>query len=504
MSTSKAQVPLFDFDYCKDKKKVFENYCKYTFTKTQSMFVYKGLPESIPAQWLEKYLQQNGSCIIAKVNGDLYALSGNVAGERDAYYQPTQYIVANPWLKLSKTFDIGKDCVYCRNDYEALGLIPLVSRYCGLMTENLLTVRTTDVNLRMMNLLSAVDQDTVKSAKKYLEDLELGKVGVIAEDGFWEGIKVQGNNAGHSDYMIQFVELQQYIKGSLYNELGINANFNMKRESINGDEAALNDDALMPLIDDMLKHRRIMCDEINEMFDLDVSVDYGSSWHANVAEKAAFGDEELNASPEEAAAMGGDEQTLPNDTDPQGGEDVSRLNDSEEADGEESDKEQLNDVQQDSGESSRTGGESDDSEGNVDRETFSSQEMGDKESEEGELNGDRSEEERDSNTEIAEGQESEESDANSQTDGQTETVEEDQPGGRDLSEEDVPAVQSEGEGNEVNVEVDVNVEVGTDDNSSEDKNSDNENKDESSDEEDDKDVSQLTEDNEEDNDDEET
>lgn len=331
--SQKAQLPDFDFDYCTNKRKVFENYCKYMFTRTQSMFVYKGLPDTIPVQWLESYLQRNGSCIIAKHEGKLYALLGNAGGEYDVYYQPTKYVVSNPWLRLSKEFEIGTDCVYCKNDYDATGLTPLISRYCGLMTENLLTVRVSDINMRMMNLLSAADDDTVLSTKRYLEDLEAGKLGVIAEDGFFDGIKLQGSSTGRSDYMIQFIELQQYLKGSLYNELGINANFNMKREAINGDEAALNDDALMPLIDDMLKQRRIMCDELNEMFGLDVSVDYGSSWHANVAEKAAYGDEELNADPDEAAAMGGDEITLPDNQDPQGeglgtgSDDVSRLND---------------------------------------------------------------------------------------------------------------------------------------------------------------------------------
>lgn len=334
--SQKAQLPNFDFEYCSDKGKVFENYCKYMFTRTQSMFVYDGLPDTIPVQWLEQYLQRNGSCIIAEHNGTLYALLGNAGGEYDEYYQPTKYVVANPWLKLSKEFEIGKDCVYCRNDYDAVGLTPLISRYCGLMTENLLTVRLSDINMRMMNLLSAVDDDTLLSTKQYLKDLEVGKLGVVAEDGFFDGIKLQGSTTGRSDYMIQFIELQQYLKGSLYNELGINANFNMKREAINGEEAALNDDALMPLIDDMLKQRRIMCDQINEMFGLNVSVEYGSSWHSNIAEKTAFGEEELNADSEQAGAMGGDEVVLPDDQDPQGeeidsevGDDVSQLNEEE-------------------------------------------------------------------------------------------------------------------------------------------------------------------------------
>ena len=323
----------FDFAYCSDKSKVFENYCKYTFTRTQSMFTYEGLPDTIPVQWLESYLQRNGSCCIAEHEGKLYALLGNAGGELDEYYQPTIYTVANPALNLSKSFKIGEECVYCKNDYDAIGLVPLVSRYCGLMTENLLTVRISDINMRMMNLLSAPDDNTLQSTKQYLKDLEDGKLGVVGETPFFEGLKLQSKGVGNGDYMIQFIELQQYLKGSMYNELGINANFNMKREALSGQEVALNDDALMPLIDDMLKQRRAMCDELNEMFGLNVSVDYGSTWHSNVVEKQLISEDELGATGSESEEAAGDEAALPDDKDPNAVDegDVSRLNDEEES-----------------------------------------------------------------------------------------------------------------------------------------------------------------------------
>lgn len=330
---ARSNLMPFDFAYCSDKAKVFENYCKYTFTRTQSMFTYEGLPDTIPVQWLESYLQRNGSCCIAEHEGKLYALLGNAGGELDEYYQPTIYTVANPALNLSKSFKIGEDCVYCKNDYDAIGLVPLVSRYCGLMTENLLTVRLSDINMRMMNLLSAPDDNTFQSTKQYLKDLEEGKLGVVGETPFFEGLKLQSKGVGNGDYMIQFIELQQYLKGSMYNELGINANFNMKREALSGQEVALNDDALMPLIDDMLKQRRAMCDELNEMFGLNVSVDYGSTWHSNVVEKQLISEDELGATDTESEEAAGDEAALPDDKDPNAVDegDVSRLNDEEES-----------------------------------------------------------------------------------------------------------------------------------------------------------------------------
>lgn len=364
MTMADGKLRSFDFSYCSDKDKVFENYCRYTFTRTQSMFTYEGLPDTIPVQWLESYLQRNGSCCIAEHEGKLYALLGNAGGEPDEYYQPTIYTVANPALNLSKNYEIGVDCVYCKNDYDALGLVPLVSRYCGLMTENLLTVRLSDINMRMMNLLSAPDDNTLQSTKQYLKDLEEGKLGVVGETPFFEGLKLQSKGVGNGDYMIQFIELQQYLKGSMYNELGINANFNMKREALSGQEVALNDDALMPLIDDMLKQRRAMCDELNEMFGLSVSVDYGSTWHSNVVEKQLVSEEELGADTAESEEAAGDESALPDDKDPNAVDegDVSRLNEEESCNDDNDDTSSDSDVDEpnENCEDDDSGSESDD------------------------------------------------------------------------------------------------------------------------------------------------
>ena len=163
--------------------------------------------------------------------------------------------------------------------------------------------------------------------------MEDGKLGVVGETPFFEGLKLQSKGVRNGDYMIQFIELQQYLKGSMYNELGINANFNMKREALSGQEVSLNDDALMPLIDDMLKHRRAMCDDLNAMFGLNVSVDYGSTWHSNIIEKQLITEEDLGANGAESEEAAGDESALSDDKNPNAVDegDVSRLNDEEES-----------------------------------------------------------------------------------------------------------------------------------------------------------------------------
>lgn len=308
--TLMSQVPVNSENYT-DKETIVRNYINYSLTRTQSMFVYENLPDTIPVEYLEYYLQTAGHCCIAKVKGELYALLGSPGGEYDVYYQPTTYTVANPYLDLSDTFTIGKDCVLAKSDFMGLGILPLLTRYSGLMAENVLTIRASDINMRNMFLLSAPDDDTLASAQEFVSRLEDGKLSVIADSPFFEGIRSQTSTTGNGDYMVQFIELQQYLKGSMYNELGLNANFNMKREALSGDELAMNDDALMPLIDQMLEARRKFVGEVNDLFGTDISVDFGSTWHSNTVEKAIVADSEYNATPDESTELAGNEATLP-------------------------------------------------------------------------------------------------------------------------------------------------------------------------------------------------
>ena len=116
---------------------------------------------------------------------------------------------------------------------------------------------------------------------RLLKDIEDGKLGIIADDGFVESIKAQPL-AENERILTALTEYQQYVKSSWFNELGLNSNFNgMKKEAISESEQAMNEDVLKPLIDTMLECRQKACEEINSMFDLNISVNLNSSWKDN-------------------------------------------------------------------------------------------------------------------------------------------------------------------------------------------------------------------------------
>ena len=268
----------------KDKELMLNVFMRLMLARTQSMFVYSGLPETIPQEYLERYLQIYGHCIIAEHGNDLYAFNGDLCGLEDVYHNPTQYIVANVALNLTKTYDINQNCILCKNDSYLQGLSLILRKYGTLLIENELTLYTLIKNSRASILISAPDDKTKQSCELFIDKLDRGEMSIIGESQFFDGIKVQSTMQGSAGIVIQFIELQQYIKASCLNEIGLNANYNMKRESLNSAESALNDDYLIPLIDNMLYCRQTFIEGVNKMFGTHFSVELHSAWRTNKLE----------------------------------------------------------------------------------------------------------------------------------------------------------------------------------------------------------------------------
>lgn len=261
------------------------SYILYMLARTQSMFEYEGLPDSIPQRVLELFLQINGNVCFHEVDGTLYIFCGGLGGKPDVYYRPTIYTVANPALNYSANLEIGKDCEIISNDSLFLGLMPLFNRYATQLAENDLSIYVAMINSRIIDLITAPDDRTKASAEQFLENVKAGKLGVIAGNAFLEGIQSQPyGTTGHSNTVTQLIELHQYIKAAWFNDLGLNANYNMKREALSTAESQLNDDALLPLVDDMLRCRENGLKRVNEMFGTNITVKLASSWEDNLQE----------------------------------------------------------------------------------------------------------------------------------------------------------------------------------------------------------------------------
>lgn len=281
-----------------DKKRSIYNYVMLMLDRTNQMFEYDGLPDTIPAYMMELYLQINGHVGIIQKGEDLYALPGGLGGAPDPYYRPTLYIIANPGLGISLSCSIENHlppfnknqasqakCVLMKNDTNMRGLFYLFSRYATELAENDVSIRCAQINSRAQTFIAATTDSQIASANAYLKGLEDGKIMAVADQAFLDGINAVNVSTQSANSIIQLIELQQYLKASWYNDIGLNANFNMKREYQSEEELQANTDVLLPLIDDMLRCREDAISAINSTFGTKISVKKNSSWENKQRER---------------------------------------------------------------------------------------------------------------------------------------------------------------------------------------------------------------------------
>lgn len=265
-----------DYDYL-DKNLNVTLETERFLNRTSQMFQWHGLPDTIPKEQLELMLQTQGYAIIGQIDGKIYACYGGLGGVVDEYFRPTQAIVSIPYLHFNATWNIGEDCIIIKNDLLKQGLLPLFTKYLTLQNETEITLLLSLVNKRVQKYISASDDLTIKSAEKYLEDLFKGKQGVISDNAFLDSLEISGNDS-RTQELTDITDVLHYLRGQLYNEIGLATNYNLKKERITQAEVELNTDNLYPLIDNMLDCRREGIEECYNLFGVDWGVEFNSSW----------------------------------------------------------------------------------------------------------------------------------------------------------------------------------------------------------------------------------
>lgn len=277
-----------------DKDKLLKSYIRYYLSRLESMFEYEGLPETVPAKWLERLLMITGSCAWVKTEEDgLFVNRAAPGANLDIYYIPQDILIVNPYAKGLKNspYKRDEDCILMLNDTYAQGLMPLIMKYSSMLVENDISLNIASIMSRATMILSAADDKTRASAELFIKHLFEGKLDIIGETPFLIANQDKSLSVNQltkaNDTLTELIEYHQYIKASFYNELGLQSNYNMKRESINSNESQLNEDMLHPLIDNMLKERQEGIDRVNKMFGTNISVKFGSAWAINEKQEQA-------------------------------------------------------------------------------------------------------------------------------------------------------------------------------------------------------------------------
>ena len=275
----------YDFykEFLKNKDKNTQNYIEMMFNKTNEMFSYKNLPSEIPQKQFEYLLQFDGKLFFTKHNEKFYFFRGAFSGEINEYSEYTDFMVNVPILNLNKEYKIGVDGVLIKNNTLCNSMLDVFSKYGVMLCDNEITLDVITILNRIPFLISSNDDKTKKQAEIFIEKINNGDYSIIGSNQFFDGIKVDVTNTTQNAIR-QFIELHQYLKASAFNEIGLNANYNMKKERMTSNDLAMSIDVLIPLSENMLNCRKQAINAINEKYGLNIEVELNSVWENNLIE----------------------------------------------------------------------------------------------------------------------------------------------------------------------------------------------------------------------------
>lgn len=254
------------------KDEIYESIFYNMALKTRQLFEYEGLPDSLPSEFYEAYLQRFGFSIVFNHDTGLVTTFGGFGGEPNGYYIPTKFIVANPYLNVERTFIDREDCVVHKNNSLYSSTYQLNARYAMMLTELELSMRMGIINTRVPVVFNASDKDAKLSVESFYDDVEQGKNSVVMSDFLFETLKSIPFGTVNNNYFTQYIETYQYITSQWWAEYGIDSVNNMKREALSEHEIYANAQTTKPMIVDMLESRQNMWKITNEIFGSNVSV----------------------------------------------------------------------------------------------------------------------------------------------------------------------------------------------------------------------------------------
>ena len=248
--------------------------------KTLAMFQYTNLPDTLPDLELEKILQVQGQAFITEYKGNIVALKIDlILDDVDVYGNAKSGNAYYPDVREFKEVSLT-DGVLIKNDYLGLGLLDIFKKYAYLINESALSLNMANFWKRTEKVFTANDDATAESVKNYLTKTERGEIGLVTSNLLYESIKVNTPQANGTS-LGELIEYHNYLKSQLYAEIGLYTNENRKKERLITSEVETGLSAIYPLVDNMLDNRVQGFEKVNEMFGLDIKVEFMSSWKQN-------------------------------------------------------------------------------------------------------------------------------------------------------------------------------------------------------------------------------
>ena len=249
------------------------------FNLLQEMFVYQGLPDTLPAREIEINLLLTGHCIIFDHDFDIITANTNIFGY-DLYYRPTKATYANPEID-SDTLTIGDDCeiIYNNSLMDNVSYIPcdgslntFIARYARQLADIEATINIDMVNNRIVSFPVASNVGVMQSLISFFKKWRNGESSIITDDNIIQefrnvDIAAKQTKNGINDWLIA----RDKILEQFFREIGVKM-YQPKKAQVSEDEVTANNQLLLISHDDMLKCRQEGIKRVNDHYGLNITV----------------------------------------------------------------------------------------------------------------------------------------------------------------------------------------------------------------------------------------
>lgn len=256
-----------------------ENGYNYYFNKilnlVANMFVWDGLPESLPQREIEYNLILKGYCVPVMHQGQLVTTNLNLYGY-DKYYNPDRYTGSQPILG---TMEGDIEAIIYDNSlqYQYLGIkadsgmATFIGRYARLLADIDSTIDIYMINKRNTDYPVASDSKTINSIKRFFKLREKGYTGIITDDSVLETFKSINNTNSDTEKLNDLLLAKKTIMSDMLTELGIKTR-STKRAQMQIEEVDADEQLLLINQSDRLESRILGCEAMNKVFGLNATV----------------------------------------------------------------------------------------------------------------------------------------------------------------------------------------------------------------------------------------
>lgn len=257
-------------------KKGYNYYLTLLTEKATGMYLYRNLPDSLPADQIELRLILNGYCVIFtdKKTGEIVTCNGGLSGI-DKYYLPTDFVYAQPALG-SGNLKVWKNCVIIYNNsidkYARVGLSEIIMRTARLLADIDASINIITINNRATKLNVAANKSVAKTVDNAMQAIADGTVYTINTNSLLDMYKtLDWNSTTKQQQLQELLDAKEQILTGFLSEIGVK-NMKEKKERLITDEVTADQQVLTINVDDMLSSRQSGVEALNKMFNLHAAV----------------------------------------------------------------------------------------------------------------------------------------------------------------------------------------------------------------------------------------